>query len=63
MKLEEEANKAEKLLKGKKVKSVFRHRRNEFAIEFTDGTTLFVDQTEDGLELSITLDGLQNKKA
>ena len=57
MKLEEEAKKAEKLLKGKKVKAVSRHRRNEFGIEFTDGTRLFVDRTEKGLELSITFDG------
>ena len=57
MKLEEESKNAEKMLKGKKVKSVFRHRRNEFGLEFTDGTRLFVDLTLDGLELSITFDG------
>jgi hypothetical protein len=60
MKLDQEAKLAESLLKGKIVNKVWRHRENEVGIEFSDGTTLFVDQNENGLELSIT-DGQDNK--
>ncbi len=54
MDLQEEQLVAEKFLKGKVVKSIFRHRANELCIEFTDGTRLFVDKNETGLELSVT---------
>ena len=50
----DEAKRATKLLKGKTVKKVWRHRPEELAIEFDDGTRLFVDRNETGLELSIT---------
>jgi diphthamide synthase subunit DPH2 len=42
------------MLKGKIVEKVWRHRSKEIGIQFTDGTRLFVDISEGGLELSIT---------
>jgi len=54
--LEEDARVATQLLAGKSVRQVWRHRPREVGIEFTDGSRLFVDVTEDGLELSITDD-------
>ena len=56
-----EAKKATKMIKGKVVSKVFRHRRKEFGIEFTDGTRLFVDHIKDGLEISITEDCYHNE--
>jgi hypothetical protein len=35
------------------VSRVFRHRRTEVGIEFTDGTRLFLDKASDGVDLSI----------
>jgi hypothetical protein len=55
--LEDEALRATDLLKGKTVQTVWRHRQKEVGIEFTDGTRLFVDQTDAGLDLSITEGG------
>jgi hypothetical protein len=52
--LSAEARRATRRLKGKEVKFVRRHREGEVGIQFTDGTQLFVDHTESGLELSIT---------
>jgi hypothetical protein len=52
--LNKEAKKATTMLKGKTILQVWRHRPKEIGIEFTDGTRLFVDMQEDGLELSIT---------
>jgi hypothetical protein len=52
--LESEGRRATELLKGKVVSAIWRHRNGEVAIEFTDGTRLFVDHTQDGVELSIT---------
>jgi len=52
--LTSEAKHATKLLRGKVVRQVWRHRANEIGIEFEDGTRLFVDKQELGLELSIT---------
>ncbi len=54
MNLNEESESIEKLLKGKIVQKIFRHRENEFGIEFTDGSRIFIDKVEKGLELSIT---------
>jgi len=51
--LTEEARRANRLLKGKVVRAVWRHRRGEVAIEFDDGTRLFVNESATGLELSI----------
>lgn len=45
---------ATRILRGKIVKEVVRHKRKEMGIFFTDGSRLFVDQTLHGLELSIT---------
>lgn len=53
-KLEVEAQRATDLLKGKVISIVWRHRKGEVGIEFTDGTRLFVEHTQDGVELSIT---------
>ena len=58
MNLEQEAIRATELLKKKAVLRIWRHRKGELGIEFTDGTRLFVDQTEDGLDISIT-EGIQ----
>ena len=52
--LESEAARATELLKGKVVHIVWRHREKEVAIQFTDGTRLFVDLVATGLDLSIT---------
>ncbi|HEX8177232.1 MAG TPA: hypothetical protein VF543_19240 [Pyrinomonadaceae bacterium] len=54
MSLEQEAERATELLKGKIVAKVMRHRANEVCVEFTDGTRLFVDRHAGGVELSIT---------
>ena len=52
--LSEEAKRATRMLKGKAVRVVRRHRRGELLIEFDDGTRLFVDHVTLGLELSVT---------
>jgi len=52
--VEEEAARLGELLIGKTVRRVRRHRRAELAIEFEDGTRLFVDQSDTGLEFSVT---------
>lgn len=52
--LDEEGKKATALLNGKVVNVVHRHRDNEVLIEFTDGVRLFVDNSGNRLELSIT---------
>ena len=49
-----EARRATSILRGKSVKKVWRHRASEIGIEFADGSRLFVDARESGLELSIT---------
>lgn len=51
--LKEEAENATQLLAGKTVALVRRHRPAEVMIEFTDGTRLFVDRSEFGVELSV----------
>ncbi len=57
--LQDEANRATEMLHGKVVKRVWRHRDRELGIEFEDGTRLFADVTQAGLELSIT--GINNE--
>jgi hypothetical protein len=52
--LKKEARETTKMLKGKIVEKVWRHRPKEIGIQFTDGSRLFVDMETDGLELSIT---------
>ena len=57
--LEQEANRATEILKGKIVAQVWRHQKQEMDVEFTDGTRLFVDCNANGLDISITFDGLE----
>jgi hypothetical protein len=52
--LEKEALRMSELLQGKVVSKVFRNRESEIIIAFDDGTRLFVDESESGLEFSIT---------
>lgn len=52
--LETEAKRATEMLKGKEVQIVRRHRPGELCIQFVDGTRLFVDHTQSGVELSIS---------
>jgi len=54
--LNKEANRATKLLKGKIVKKILRHRKEEVGIEFEDGTRFSIDwrDNENELDLSIT---------
>jgi hypothetical protein len=52
--LKAEGRRASRMLKGKIVKVVRRHRAREVLIEFEDGTRLFVDAKGDQVELSIT---------
>ena len=52
--LAEEARRALRMLRGKAVKKVWRHRATELGIEFDDGSRLFVDSKPRGLEISIT---------
>ncbi len=54
MNLEEEVNRAEAMLKNKVVSIIFPNRKQDFGIEFKDGTRLFVDKVQEGLEISIT---------
>ena len=57
MKLDDEGLQATKLLEGRVVKAIHRHRAREVMVEFVDGSRLFVDWREDrSLELSITGD-------
>ena len=53
-KLRAEGRRASRMLKGKIVKDVRRHRSGEVLVEFTDGTRLFIDAKGDEIELSIT---------
>jgi hypothetical protein len=53
--LAEEADRATEMLKGRSVRIVYRHRDREVAIEFDDGTRLYVD-SQTPVELSITGD-------
>ncbi|MET4260313.1 hypothetical protein ABIC09_005274 [Bradyrhizobium sp. S3.12.5] len=52
--LDDEAARLTELLRGKVVNVVWRHRPKEIGIEFNDGTRLFVDAVDDGLDLSVT---------
>jgi len=56
--LKAEARRTTKMLKGKIVNKVWRHRPKEIGLQFSDGTRLFVDISEGGLEISITGDNL-----
>jgi hypothetical protein len=52
--LKKEAADLQRLLKGKTLNVVRRHRAKEVVLEFIDHTRLFVDWTEDGFEFSVT---------
>ena len=52
--LDEEAINATEMLNGKIVSKVHRFKNTELIIEFKDGSRLFVDKKESGLEMSIT---------
>ena len=54
MTLKQEALQATKLLKGKAIARIWRHRKKEVVIECTDGTRFFIDYASDRLNLSIT---------
>ncbi len=51
----DEQRRMTQLLKGRTVKRVWRNRKKELGIEFTDGVRLFVDWRQDmSVEASIT---------
>ena len=52
--LKMEAKRATELLAGKIVKAVWRPKKKELGIEFTDGTRLFVNHQPNSVEISIT---------
>lgn len=52
--LAEESSHATELLRGKVVSHVDRQRETEALVEFADGSRLFVDGSQEGIELSIT---------
>ena len=52
--LNSEAEKATKMLQGKTVSKILRYQKAEVLIEFSDGSRLYVDKSDTGLELSIT---------
>lgn len=54
MPLEQQSTCATEILQGKVVARITRHRKTEVLIEFVDGTRLFVDQSNTGVELSIS---------
>jgi len=60
--LKKEARQLTKMLRGRTVDVVWRHRKKEVGIQFIDGTRLFIDQTPDGLDYSITYDNCSPKK-
>jgi len=51
--LAQEARSATRMLKGKTVHRIWRHRDAECGVQFTDGTQFFVDRVASGVELSI----------
>ena len=52
--LKKEEERATKLLKEKVVKKIWRHRKEEVAIDFEDGTRFSFDWRENEFDLSIT---------
>jgi hypothetical protein len=52
--LARESARATDMLLGKTVARLVRHQNSEVLVEFSDGTRLFVDYRDGGLELSIT---------
>jgi hypothetical protein len=60
--LKKEARQLTKMLRGRTVEVVWRHRKKEVGIQFTDGARLFIDQTPDGLDYSVTYDKCSPEK-
>ena len=54
--LKKEEQRASKLLNGKVVKEIRRHRQEEVVIVFSDGTTFFIDWRDGEFDLSVTGD-------
>jgi hypothetical protein len=54
MDLNEETAALTKLLSGKIVRHVVRHRIGEVLVQFSDGTRLYVDARSDEVECSVT---------
>ena len=52
--LEQEVAELGRLLVGKTVARIWRHRPSELVLEFVDGTRLFIDHKTDSLEISVT---------
>lgn len=52
--LHDEAARATEMLQGKTVARVMRNRPGEVVIEFQDGTRVFIDRSETGVDVSIT---------
>jgi hypothetical protein len=50
--LQREAQAVTKFIGGKTVRQVWRHRIGEIGIEFTDGSRIFINRTDAGLEVS-----------
>jgi len=59
--LRNEERRATKLLKGKVINRIYRHRPEEVVIDFEDGTRFSFDWRVSGLDLSITGDFEENE--
>jgi hypothetical protein len=55
----QEAERETEMLRGKEVAKVLRHRKTQIMIEFTDGTTLFVDDVSGQIEISLTAGNIE----
>ena len=55
--LKKEEARATKLLKGKVVKKIYRHRKEEVVADFEDGTRFFIDWRESEKELDLSITG------
>ena len=55
--LKKEEKRSTKLLKGKVVKKIRRHRKEEIGIEFEGGTRFFIDWRENETELDLSITG------
>ena len=60
--LKKEEKRATKLLTGKIVKKILRHRKEEVGIEFEDGTRFFIDWRENENELDLSITGNFDKE-
>lgn len=53
--LKREARQLTRMLKGKVVSKVWRHRPGEIGIEFADGMIIYVDKDVNGLQTSLVV--------